>query len=360
MVKRRSDDMEETLASQIPEYQEPMQEIAPPVSEEQTSVGQKISLNIGQRQTIDQDEFDEFERKVNATKLGENIRENAEARSGWIPIDRQLLGDRNKFYPEDWVFLVRPATVEAVRNWSMLDESNPNSIDDVFNEILKYCLSIKTNTGSQPWQAINNWDRFFFILLIREYTFVNGESKVEFYEDCDNCETSTQFTLNTQALMYDTPDESVIEYYNPDSRSWFIDPIDFGIESDDPITLYIPTIEKDMNIKNWLISEYQENDKKKVDSVFIKFLPWMLPKVSKDASTAKMQIRKAEMTFRGWDKEMFSFMNDVLKNISVTPSTNISAICPACGEEVTTKLRFPDGIGALFNVVNKHKKFGTK
>ena len=86
----------------------------------------------------------------------------------------------------------------------------------------------------------------------------------------------------------------------------------------------------------------------------------MLPKVSKDASTAKMQIRKAEMTFRGWDKEMFSFMNDVLKNISVTPSTNISAICPACGEEVTTKLRFPDGIGALFNVVNKHKKFGTK
>jgi hypothetical protein len=53
-------------------------------------------------------------------------------------------------------------------------------------------------------------------------------------------------------------------------------------------------------------------------------------------------------------------MNDVLKNISVTPSTNISAICHACGEEAVTRLRFPDGVGALFNVVNRRKKFGTK
>jgi hypothetical protein len=73
-----------------------------------------------------------------------------------------------------------------------------------------------------------------------------------------------------------------------------------------------------------------------------------------------MQIRKAEMTFKSWNTEMFTFMNDVIRNIAVTPQTTISAICPECGEEVVVKLRFPDGVGALFNVVNRRTKFGSK
>ena len=39
--------------------------------------------------------------------------------------------------------------------------------------------------------------------------------------------------------------------------------------NEDPITLYLPTLEKDANIKAWMIQRYQ--DKKKVDNIFIKF-----------------------------------------------------------------------------------------
>ena len=359
MVKRKDDVafQEDVLATQIPEFVEPA-----PVSEvEHTEkTPNKISEFILNRNSVDKEAIADLEAKTGGTKLGENIFERAEVRDGWIQIDRQLLGERSKYYPEDWQFLVRPATVEVVRNWSMLDETNGNSIDDVFNEILKYCLSIKSMTGVKPWQSINNWDRFFFVLLIREYTFVQGESKVEFTEDCYSCESPVQFTLNSQALMYEVPDDEVLRYYDSENRVWIIDPVDFEIPSERAIYLYNPTVEKDANIKAWLIAEHQENEKRKFDPVFIKFLPWLCERVSKDLGSARMQIRKAELAFKSWDSEMFSFMNDVLKNISVTPSTNISAICPACGEEVVTKLRFPDGVGALFNVVNKRKKFGTK
>lgn len=359
MVKRKDDVafQEDVLATQIPEFVEPA-----PVSEvEHTEkTPNKISEFILNRNSVDKEAIADLEAKTGGTKLGENIFERAEVRDGWIQIDRQLLGERSKYYPEDWQFLVRPATVEVVRNWSMLDETNGNSIDDVFNEILKYCLSIKSATGVKPWQSINNWDRFFFVLLIREYTFVQGESKVEFTEDCYSCESPVQFTLNSQALMYEVPDDEVLRYYDSENRVWIIDPVDFEIPAERAIYLYNPTVEKDANIKAWLIAEHQENEKRKFDPVFIKFLPWLCERVSKDLGSARMQIRKAELAFKSWDSEMFSFMNDVLKNISVTPSTNISAICPACGEEVVTKLRFPDGVGALFNVVNKRKKFGTK
>jgi hypothetical protein len=358
---------EAVLANQIPDFDTETkstvtEEVAPinDTKTEESYVGKKISHNIGGLPEFDNEGYDEFVKKTGASTIGSNLLETTEARAGWTPIDRRLLGERNRYYPEDWVFYVRPATVEVVRNWSMLDENNGNSIDDVFNEILKYCLSIKTATGSQPWQAINNWDRFFFVLLIREYTFVKGESNVEYYEDCANCETPVKFILESQALMYDMPDESVHEYYDRENRVWVIDPADFELPSDRPINLYLPSVEKDANIKAWLIAEYQENDKRKFDNVFFKFLPWLCPKISKDFAVARTQIRKAEMTFKSWDSEMFSFMNDVLKNISVTPATTISAICPGCGEEAVTKLRFPDGVSSLFNVVDRRKKFGTK
>lgn len=359
MVKRKDDSVlnEEALAGQIPEYVEPtVTDSQEPPKVKRLAAFDRADKYAEERAAAS----DKMLEAVGATRLGGNIFDSAEARSGWIAIDRALLGVRDYYYPEDWQFLVRPATVEVVRNWSMLDENNGNSIDDVFNEILKYCLSIKTSTGTRPWQDINNWDRFFFVLLIREYTFVHGESNVEYFEDCANCDTPVKYTLNSQALMYDTPDEEVLRYFDRNNRVWIIDPADFEIPASAPIYLYTPTVEKDANIKAWIFGEHNENDKKKFDPVFIKFLPWICPKVSKDFAVARQQIRKAEMTFKSWDAEMFSFMDDVLKNIAVTPSTSILAVCPACGEEVTTRLRFPDGVGALFNVVNRHKKFGTK
>ena len=363
MVKRKDDSVlnEEALAGQIPEYTEPKVE-----TKAEPSVYDMVGTKLGsftKSEQVHNDRIAEAEscnESIGGTKLGGNIYEAAEARAGWVEIDRALLGERDYFYPEDWRFYVRPATVEVVRNWSMLDENNGNSIDDVFNEILKYCLSIKTGTGTKPWQAINNWDRFFFVLLIREYTFVHGESNVEYYEDCPNCDSPVKFTLNSQALMYEMPDQEVLQYFDRANRVWVIDPADFEIPASAPLQLYIPTVEKDANIKAWIIMEHNENDKKKFDPVFIKFLPWLCPVISKDFNIARTQIRKAEMTFKSWNTDMFSFMDDVLKNISVTPSTNISAVCSSCGEEVTARLRFPDGVGALFNVVNRRKKFGTK
>ena len=167
MVKRKDDSIltEEALAGQIPEYVEPTVDDSPESKQIKRLAAFDRADKYAEERAAASDKMLEA---VGATRLGGNIFDSAEARSGWIAIDRALLGVRDYFYPEDWQFLVRPATVEVVRNWSMLDENNGNSIDDVFNEILKYCLSIKTSTGTRPWQDINNWDRFFFVLLIRE------------------------------------------------------------------------------------------------------------------------------------------------------------------------------------------------
>jgi len=304
------------------------------------------------------EDTDEMLKEKHLGRVGENIHDLAEIRDGWIDVDSRLLGERAKFYPEDWRFRIKPASVEAIRNWSTIDDENANSIDDVFNEILKSCLSIITPNGPIPWGNIRSWDRFFFILLIREYTFQQGEKKVEYTEDCPNCDNPVTFALQSTALRYDLPDPEIMKHFSQEDQTWLIDPNEYDVEWPEPVTLYLPTLEKDANIKAWLIDRYQQ--KKKIDNVFIKFLPWLAPKISKDLEIAKRQIRQYEVIYKSWDEIMFDFMNEVVTNIVVLPATKLQTTCPTCGEEVTSDIRFPNGINDLFNISGGRKKFGKK
>jgi hypothetical protein len=344
--------LENALAGQIPEA---------PQTQVETQVSQdppKISHVPGQRKQFSDEEMNEFYEKSGATRVGGNIFENAEIREGWVSVDKSLLGERAQFYPENWEFKIKPATVEAIRNWSMINDENPNSIDDVFNEILKTCLAITTPQGPMPWSLIRSWDRFWFILLIREYTFIHGEREVRFTEECPECGDDVEFKLTSQSLMYDMPDESVMKHYLQEEQTWLIDPQEYDVNWNETVTLYLPTLDKDANLKAWLIDRIQ--NKKKVDQVYLKFITWLAPKISKDLTIAQRQIREYENIIKSWNTDMFSFMDEVITNIMVTPASSLIATCPKCGEEVTAQVRFPNGVRDLFNVSSGRKKFGNK
>ena len=374
-LKRKTDvneELEQALETQIPEAVDYVETPQPEntVEKKENSASQYLGKRIGHLpgqlpgQMQDMESTKNLAERKNLSRVGDNIfdrKEKAEIREGYIPVDRRLLGDRDKFYPVDWRFKIKPADVEAIKNWSTLNADSANSIDDVFNEILKWCLAIEDGAHNPlPWNRIYSWDRFFFVLLIREYTMKQGENKIEWVEDCINCDSSVTFNLNSQSLMYDMPDPEIMKYYSVETCSWFINPADFDVEYDEPIELFLPTLEKDANIKAWMFDKYQQNKNAKFDQVFLRFLPWLAKKISKDPKISARQIRELELKFKSWDVEMFSFMDNVLKNIIVTPSMEIKAVCPSCGEEVTSQIRFPDGVGSLFNMGNKFKKFGSK
>ena len=366
--------MEKMLENQIPEapveqeevpQKEAAQKEAAPVEEPKSDaakyLGTKLNHKPGDSPFADKEADKEMIEKKGLSRIGDKIGEKAEIREGWIDVDKVLLGKRAEFYPEDWQFRIRPATVEAIRNWSNIDDENPNSVDDVFNEILKSCLAI-IGPGGQPipWGNINNWDRFFFLLLIREYTFRTGEKKIKYQDYCPECDNEIDFELTSQSLMYDFPDEEVMKYYSREERCWFIDPAEFGLENEEPIKLWLPTLEKDAAIKQWLISRLQENRNRKIDQTFIRFAGWLSPKISKDETIAQRQIRELDLKYRSWNEDMFSFMDEVIRNIIITPSNKLIINCPICGEEVTSNIRFPNSVRDLFDISGKHRKFGKK
>ena len=169
--------------------------------------GKKLSFIPGDRNSLISQEEKEIANQAaqnqHITRTGENIFKNAELREGWIPVNKEQMGLRAYFYPEDWQFRIRPATVEAIRNWSNIDESNPFAVDDVLNEVLKSCLSIVTSQGQIPWGNVNSWDRLYFLLLIREFTFIDGSNKLNYDDDCPECDNPVTFELTSNSLLYE-------------------------------------------------------------------------------------------------------------------------------------------------------------
>lgn len=329
--------------------------------------GKKLKHTPGAQKELSRDQDEEMQEFLTRSRSRSKItkHEDVEIQSsfpriseGWNEIDRIELGIRSQFYPDDWSFYIRPATVDAIKNWSAIDEERIDVLNTVFNDIIRSCVSIKSATGNIPWNRINSWDRFWFILKVRELTFKQGEAKIEFSDTCSECDEEIYYTLNPKSLFYEFPDDEIVnKHWNSSERIWYIDPSDYGLNKA-PIRLYIPTLEKDQAILDWGIAKARAS--KKLDQTFLRFLPWMLSKVPKDAQVLDKFIMECYQVYKSWDVDMFEFMDEVIRNVTINPSEKLRQVCPHCGEEVVSNVRFPNGVRALFKTEAKHTKFGSR
>ncbi len=277
---------------------------------------------------------------------------------GWVPLDRRELGVRNKFYPESWEFSIRPATVQAIKNWMSVDEENLIQLNNVFNEIIKLCVKIKDGSNVISWSNINSWDRFWFILKVREMTFASNKKTISFEDDCSDCDQTITFELRSENLHYEFPDEDIVDNYWTGSE-WEIDPREYDIDHD-TIILHTPTIACETAILDWARREKERDRKKDIDETFVKFVVWLLGKPSKDPVMFDKQMKKLYNDYKKWDISFFKFMDQVVTNISINPKQTLKQTCPHCGEEVISNVQFPNGIKVLYDIETTGKKFGSR
>lgn len=327
----------------------------------ETSIGKKLKYQS--ESALSDDEQKSMDAFLNRAKTHDAFKdadpiETPYYSAGWIEIDRRELGIRSNFYPEDWRFYIRPATVEAIKNWSSIDEERPDIINNVCNDIIRECVSIRTAAGNTPWNKLNSWDRMWFILKVRELTFAHGETKIEFTDNCPDCDEEITFVLTSDHLHYEFPDEEIVtKHWNAEERAWYIDPKEYGLEANS-VKLFVPTLEKDQACWDWAFEKVR--NKKKIDEVFLRFLPFMLSKAPKDEKVLDKFINNCYGIYKSWNVDMFEFMDEVVRNITINPSEQLKQTCPHCGEEVVSTTRFPNGVKQLFKSESKHKRFGSR
>lgn len=333
---------------------------ADPKTKQQPGLGKLTHKQAyGQKEDLsseEQESLNAFKSKLNKSRDEHKTQVNIS--DGWIPVNREEMGQRSLFYPAEWEFFVKPATVMAIKNWTSIDEERSDQLNNVFNEIIRTSVKIDTHgVGTANWTQINSWDRFWFVLKVRDLTFTKGETRVQFEDACSNCDTDIMYTLTPEGLFYEFPDDELIEKYW-DGKVWNIDPQEYDVNHE-PMVLYTPKLGKDVAIIDWATAKVRR-DGKDIDETFIKFLVWMLPSAAKDPQVFANQVDKIYKEYKSWDIEMFDFMNDVVTNITINPSEKLRCTCPNCGQEATSTVRFPNGIKQLFKSQTKAKKFGSR
>ena len=324
---------------------------------QQTSLGRlKHAEAYGGKTELNDAEKTSMEEFLKRSRHESTREREASISDGWIPIDRSELGPREQFYPADWTFYIRPATVQAIKNWTSIDEERPEVMNRVFNDIIKTCVKIETSGESAGWAKINSWDRFWFIIKIREYTFTGENSKIDFEDDCSECGAPITYTLLSNNLHFDMPDDKLIENYWIGDH-WEIDPKEYNVNAP-IIRLYNPTIQKDQTIIDWAIAKSRGGQKP--DEIFLRFLPWLMKSAPRDLNAADAIITKLYKEFKTWPIDYFDLMDDIVLNLLVTPLDTLKMKCPCCGQEAVSKVRFQNGIKALFRVETGARKFGSR
>lgn len=342
---------------------------------------------LGEQPDLNRDElksFEDFKSRSYANRQKRAIEAQAAREKeimiedGWVPLDRSELGERSQFYPMSWEFFIKPASVMSIKNWTAVDETKPDQVNRVMNEIIKSSVKIDAHdVNAAGWQSINSWDRFWFILKVRELTFTKGDYKIEFEDTCSECGEDLKYELKPSSLGFDCPNpEDVKQYWN--GKYWEINPYDYDVVEDngkcygihvdentgatvgENLKLYIPTIGKDNAIIEWATERVQ--NQQTIDQTFIKFLSWLLPSVPpKDSIVRNKIIQRIYKTYKeDWGPVMFNWVDEAIDTITVIPSENLVRICPHCGMEAHSQVRFPNGIKALFRTQSTAKKFGRR
>lgn len=261
---------------------------------------------------------------------------------GYIKLDLGLLPSGGRFYREDFEIHIRAARVGEIRDFSMMDETSLKDADERLNSILSSCSKVMYGTQRGSYKDIMEEDRIHVILSIRELTFKEGEYKLMMPAkgNCGTagCSAQSSMELRTQNLQFQTPDESVGRYYDPESKSYAIQTKNYGVIYMAPPTIGVMRA----------VSEYgrkKEEEGANWDKSLVSILPYLKREWR---NLTDKEIFTEVTSLQGWDTVKYSIAYRMAEKMKMGVKPEFTFPCQSCGAEITVPLTFPGGIKGLF------------
>lgn len=263
---------------------------------------------------------------------------------GYVEIYAQNFPSKGLFYGKNARFLIRAADVSEIKQYSTMDDTDPYSIDESLNQILKSCFTYRDGSSIKSFKDLKEEDRIYIIFAIRELTFVNGENKLQISSTCKDCGHVNNIILTKDLFESNEPNEKLMRYYNEETRIFEVQTKSNGV-----IYIQPPSVGVMMEVTKYM--QKLQTEGKKIDKAFIKTLPYM---ATDWRGLNEETISNLQMDFLSWDKTMFQTMNALIEMCTIGVKESVKTVCEntKCQVEVTTAISFPNGIRSLFVVSN--------
>lgn len=264
---------------------------------------------------------------------------------GYIKINRDELPQQGVLYPESWEFAYRCPTAKEIANFSTINEQDQPAIIVGVEDLIRKCVIIydteqdkQINTGE-----ICDGHRTFFLLKLRDY-YLPG-SPLSYRTICQTCHETWDAILTADKLQYAELNEKLLNAY--DGRVFTLD---MGLDT--PIKFKVPTLETSGRIFKYIVKTYRNsanNDtEKKQDNIvydknFLLLAPYLYV-------TGIETIRDITFRYRAIQKndELFAKYIEIINRLKLDNEETFDEICPSCGSEEETQIKFPGGWKKLF------------
>lgn len=273
-----------------------------------------------------------------STNIGEESLNEQSFKTKGIEIKIERLPTKGMFYPANTKIFIKSATVAEIKDFSLMDETNPLDVNDKLNNILSFCTTVEYGVRKGNYKDIVEEDKMFIILSIKELTFPQGENKLNLKSLCHNCEYENTFELRTENLKYFEEDEKIATYYDAINRVYVIKTKDFG-----NIILSSPKIGVMQEITNYAKSKQEK--KQKWDRAAIQILPY-LNMDWRGLNEKYIFDRLVEM--ESWNEKKFSLILRLTDKLRSGVKQTLTYSCKRCHENLEVDANIEGGMKSLF------------
>ena len=257
----------------------------------------------------------------------------------WKNLPTQYLPSQGLFYPADAQITIRPASVQEVRTFSTIDESDIIDVDDKLNMIVEKCTRIIFNGNRVTFKELLEIDRFYIIYSIREITFKDGENKLQMNMTCDECEQVDLVDIRKDNFSFFNIPTELMRFYDENERRFVIK----LRESGEIIPIYLPTLGITSYLKQYIRKKQQNS--RNYDKAFLKISPFLFDnwKALNDVSYERM----AQDSY-SWSHKKMSVIIELINMLQKALNPKVTHNCSSCATEVEAPLTFQGGIRRLF------------
>jgi len=267
-----------------------------------------------------------------------------------VMVDKMPMGI---FYADGIHIQARAVTVSEVQHYSTVDNNNIYDITEKMNDVLANCIKITFADGTRgSYRDLFDGDRLYLIFLIRELSF-QSNAGVTVKAKCTACKADNEIVMaategerrQRTIINYELP-EKLKKWYNSKTKT-----IRIKSKLDNTIIDFRPpTIGIQREFYAHIKRAVQEGTEPNVS--FAKVMPFLL----KAEPHGKDDMELLETEFATWDIQYYTICNSVI-DLMIMGIKGLMKRCDTCGEEVHTKISFPDGASALIAVPIKLDDF---
>ena len=262
---------------------------------------------------------------------------------GWHSVNPEAFPSKGVFYPDGTKVQIRPATVKEIRQFSIVQDEDPFSIDEAMNHIMTSCVNVNIPNKISNFKDLCEEDRIHIVLCVKDLTFVKGENKLNIPYECDECGTPNGIEFCNANLRPGTIDDKIMKYFDYESKTFKVQ-----TKSSGTLELAPPTIGVMRIITTYIKNQTQTpGQRKRLDQGFIKILPYIVPTWR---GFNEDKIKELEVDFQRWDATKYSTFFQIVDMIRVGVNEQVHSNCTKCGAEIRTPISFPRGIKSLFVV----------